>query len=58
MSGAIRHLQLPLSQEVARELTLGTMVTVSGMVFTGRSQFHIRAMERDLFPPIECPLKR
>jgi len=53
MSGDIRHLQLPLSEEVSRELTLGTMVTVSGMVFTGRSQFHIRAVERNLFPPID-----
>ncbi len=53
MSGEILHLQLPLGEEVARELTLGTMVTVSGTVFTGRSQFHIRAIEQNLFPPID-----
>lgn len=52
MNGEIRHLQLPLSEETARDLTLGTVVTVSGMAFTGRSRFHIRAIEQDLFPPI------
>jgi tartrate/fumarate subfamily iron-sulfur-dependent hydro-lyase beta chain len=49
----IRDLTLPLSEEEARELTLGEMVTVSGLVFTGRSLFHIRAIEDDLLPPID-----
>ena len=53
MSSDIRDLQLPLSEEVARDLKLGEMVTVSGMVFTGRSRFHIRAIEQDLFPPVD-----
>lgn len=53
MSDAIRHLQLPLSEEVARELPLGAMVTVSGMIFTGRSRFHIRAVEQDILPDID-----
>ena len=53
MSSDIRDLQLPLSEEVARDLKLGEMVTVSGMVFTGRSRFHIHAIEQDLFPPID-----
>ncbi len=53
MIGEIRHLQLPLSEEVARDLPLGAMVTVSGLVFTGRSRFHIRAIEQDLVPPID-----
>jgi len=53
MSSEIIDLQLPLSEVAARELTLGQMVSVSGMVFTGRSQFHIRAIEQDIFPPID-----
>ena len=53
MSGEVLELQLPLSEEIARELKLGQIVTVSGMIFTGRSRFHIRAVEQDLFPPID-----
>ena len=49
----IRHLQLPLSEEDARSLKLGTMVTVSGTLFTGRSRLHIRAIEQDILPPID-----
>ena len=53
MTDAIRHLHLPLSEEEARALPLGAMVTVTGAVFTGRSQFHIRAIEDDVIPPID-----
>jgi tartrate/fumarate subfamily iron-sulfur-dependent hydro-lyase beta chain len=49
----IRDLTLPLSADEARELKLGEMVTVSGPVFTGRSLFHIRAIEDDILPPID-----
>jgi len=53
MSDAIRHLQLPLTEDVARDLALGSLVTVSGLVFTGRSRFHIRAIEQDIVPPVD-----
>ncbi len=49
----IKHLQLPLSEDEARSLKMGDMVTVSGKVFTGRSRFHIRAIEDDILPPID-----
>jgi len=49
----IKHLQLPLSEAEARSLKVGDMVTVSGKVFTGRSRFHIRAIEDDILPPID-----
>ena len=42
-----------MSAEDARSLELGEMVTVSGLLFTGRSRFHIRAIEDDIFPPID-----
>jgi tartrate/fumarate subfamily iron-sulfur-dependent hydro-lyase beta chain len=49
----IRHLRVPLSETEARELKLGQVVTISGLVFTGRSRFHIRALEEDLLPPLD-----
>jgi tartrate/fumarate subfamily iron-sulfur-dependent hydro-lyase beta chain len=49
----IKNLQLPLSEEEARTLNAGDMVTVSGMLFTGRSRFHIRAIEDDIMPPLD-----
>ena len=53
MSEDIRHLRLPLSEAEARDLQLGEMVTVSGLVFTGRSRLHIRAIEDDIVPPLD-----
>jgi tartrate/fumarate subfamily iron-sulfur-dependent hydro-lyase beta chain len=50
---AIKNLQLPLSEDEARALNAGDMVTVSGMLFTGRSRFHIRAIEDDILPPLD-----
>lgn len=52
-SETIRHLQLPLCEADARALKLGEMVTVSGAIFTGRSRFHIRAIEEDILPPVD-----
>ena len=49
----MRDIKLPMSPEDARSLELGEMVTVSGLLFTGRSRFHIRAIEDDIFPPID-----
>ena len=53
MTEAIRHLQLPLTEDDARSLTLGGTVTVTGAVFTGRSWFHIRAVEELIVPPLD-----
>lgn len=53
MSEKIHHLTLPLTEQAARDLPLGAMVTVSGLMFTGRSRFHIRAIEQDIVPPID-----
>jgi fumarate hydratase subunit beta len=46
-------LRLPLSSSRASELRLGQTVTVSGTVFTGRSRFHIRAVEENILPPVD-----
>ena len=52
-SDTVLHLDLPLSEKTARSLQLGQMVTVSGRVFTGRSRFHIRAVEDGILPPLD-----
>jgi tartrate/fumarate subfamily iron-sulfur-dependent hydro-lyase beta chain len=49
----IRDLKLPFSREDAMSLKLGDIVSVSGLLFTGRSRFHIRAAENDILPPID-----
>ena len=49
----MRNITLPLSEADAESLKLGEMVTVSGLLFTGRSRFHIRAIEDNVYPPID-----
>lgn len=49
----IRDVKLPMSAEDAKSLKLGEMITVSGPLFTGRSRFHIRAIEDGIFPPLD-----
>ena len=49
----MRDIKLPMSAEDAASLQLGEMVTVSGMLFTGRSRFHIRAAEDNVYPPLD-----
>ena len=49
----MRDVKLPMSAEDAKSLKLGEIITVSGLLFTGRSRFHIRAIENDLYPPID-----
>jgi fumarate hydratase, class I len=53
MTQHIIDLQLPLNEVAARALKIGDMVTVSGKLFTGRSRFHIRAIEDDILPPLD-----
>ncbi|MDP2872569.1 MAG: fumarate hydratase C-terminal domain-containing protein [Bacillota bacterium] len=53
MSDQVLHLELPLNEQGARRLTLGTVVVLSGLVFTGRSRFHIRAVEQGLVPQLD-----
>jgi tartrate/fumarate subfamily iron-sulfur-dependent hydro-lyase beta chain len=53
MAEQIVNLKLPVSADQARKLKSGQVVTVSGLVFTGRSRFHIRAVEDNIVPPID-----
>jgi len=49
----MKNIKLPMSEADARSLKLGEIITVSGLLFTGRSRFHIRAVEENLFPPVD-----
>ena len=49
----MRDIKLPMSAEDAQSLKLGEIITVSGLLFTGRSRLHIRAVEENIFPPID-----
>ena len=49
----MRDIKLPMSEADAKSLKLGEMVTVSGLLFTGRSRPHIRAVEDNICPPID-----
>lgn len=49
----MRDIKLPMSKSDAKSLKLGEMVTVSGLLFTGRSRLHIRAVEDNICPPID-----
>lgn len=53
MAEKILDLHLPLSEKDATNLKIGTIVTVTGLLFTGRSRFHIRATEDNIIPPID-----
>ena len=49
----MRDIKLPMSDADVKSLKLGEMITVSGLLFTGRSRFHIRAAEDNVFPPLD-----
>jgi tartrate/fumarate subfamily iron-sulfur-dependent hydro-lyase beta chain len=53
MAEKIIEIKLPLPGRDAKQLKLGDIVTVSGMLFTGRSRFHIRAVEENILPLID-----
>ena len=53
MLAGIQNITLPMAAEQARTLELGSLVTVSGSLFTGRSRFHIRAVEDGVLPKID-----
>lgn len=53
MNDKVRNLSLPLDRPTAEALRLGEVVTLTGTLFTGRSRFHIRAIEDGILPPID-----
>ena len=49
----ITRLGLPLVDEQVAGLRLGDVVSLNGVIFTGRSLFYIRALEQGILPPID-----
>ncbi len=47
------NIKLPMSREAAESLECGRILTVTGTIFTGRSRFHIRAIEDGIYPDID-----
>lgn len=49
----ITRLSLPLVDEQIQGLRLGDAVSLDGVIFTCRTLFHIRVLERGIVPPID-----
>jgi tartrate/fumarate subfamily iron-sulfur-dependent hydro-lyase beta chain len=49
----ITRLSLPLVDEQIQGLRLGDTVSMDGVIFTCRTLFHIRVLERGVVPPID-----
>lgn len=49
---AEKYLRIPLTEENVRKLEIGDIVFLDGPIFTGRSLFHIRAIEHGIIPPV------
>ena len=47
------NLKTPLSQEDAALLRVGDIVTITGTIFTARSQFHIKLIEKGTSAPFD-----
>ena len=50
---AIKRLTTPLTEEAVRSLSVNDEVTVSGTIFTCRSQFMMRVLNQGVLPPID-----
>jgi len=49
---AEKYLKIPLAEDDVRGLDIGDVVFLDGPVYTGRSLFHIRAVDQNIIPPI------
>ncbi len=49
----IRHLEMPLTEDDLRSLRVGDIVTLSGILWTCGSRFHVRTIEEGIAPPID-----
>ena len=49
----VLNLSLPLTDETVRGLHIGEAVSLNGTIFTCRTQFHVRALEQGILPPVD-----
>lgn len=50
---AEKYLRVPLSESDVRGLEVGEIVFLDGPIYTGRSLFHMRAVDQDIVPPVD-----
>ena len=50
---ATKRLTIPLSEAEVRQLGVGDVVYLDGLIYTCRSLFQIRALEQDTLPPVD-----
>jgi len=50
---AEKYLKIPLTEEDVRGLEVGDVVFLDGPVYTGRSLFHIRAIDQNIIPSLD-----
>lgn len=48
-----KRLTIPLSEREVRQLNIGDVVYLDGLIYTCRSLFQIRAVEQNILPPID-----
>lgn len=47
------RLSIPLKEKEVRDLEIGDVIYLDGPIFTGRSLFHIRAIDENILPPVD-----
>lgn len=47
------RLSIPLDEQEIRNLTVGDIVYLDGVLYTARTRFHIRVLEEALLPPLD-----
>lgn len=50
---AEKYLKIPLTEDEVRGLKIGDVVFLDGPVYTGRSLFHIRAIDQNIIPSLD-----
>lgn len=53
---AEKYLKVPLTEKDVRGLEIGDVVYLDGPIYTGRSLFHIRAVDQNIIPPLDFKL--
>jgi len=48
-----KYLKIPLTEEDVRGLEIGEVAFLDGPVYTGKSLFHIRAIDQNIIPPLD-----
>lgn len=47
------RLSIPLSEQDIRNLCVGDVIYLDGVIYTGRTRFHVAVLEENLLPPLD-----